>query len=132
MPRPRVSQAIIEAIQGASLDERSDSVGARLGISGRTVRQYRREMREQRQEAAREALAAHVQETVPDVLADLSEIRTLAGARYRESGDARQGNLWPAAIKTTLEHVSPSDAELDRAVEWELERLVAARTNGDG
>jgi hypothetical protein len=131
MPYPKLPSDVIMAIQGASLTETSDCVGERLGVSGRTVRTYRREARAERQEAAREVLAEHVHVHLPDALADLSELRRRAREAYETSGDARQGTLWLAAIRTTLEHIAPGDADLDAAIQHEIAR-VASGTGGNG
>lgn len=125
MPRPKLSPDRIRAIQDAPLAERHEAVAQRVGASLPTVRKYRAEARRERQEAARQVIAQHVQETVPGALQDLNDLRSLARENYAAAGhDPRQGQLWLAAIRTTLEHVTPDDAELDATIERELARLA--------
>jgi len=131
MPRPRLDPEIAEAIKGAPYSEPSESVARRLGVSERTVQNYRREARGERQEAARGVIAQHVQETVPDALGDLNRLRRLAAQQYEKFCDAKDGALWLNAIKTTLEHVSPDDSAIDAGIEQELARLAGAGQAAD-
>jgi hypothetical protein len=98
-----------------------------LGIHRNTVRKYRKQARQERQEIAREILAQHVQENIPDALKDLTDLRQTVREKYEANGDTRDGQLWLAAIKTTLEYVRPDDTELDAAIDAELERLADGR-----
>jgi hypothetical protein len=121
----KLAPNLIEAIKGAPLTETREAVARRLGVSERTVQNYRAEARAQRAEAARGVLAAHVEVDLPNALADLTDIRRLARANYEASGDARHGTLWLGAVKATLEHVTPAlgTAELDDEIAAEMERL---------
>lgn len=123
MARPTLAPELVEQIQSAPIRESPESIAARLGVAVGSVKKYRRAGREQRQEAAREIVARHVEENVPDALADLTEIRRLAREVYERTQDPRQGNLWLSAVKTTLEHVSPDAAALDAAIDAELAAL---------
>lgn len=124
MARPKLAPDVIDAILAAPTSEPPDAVAARLGVSASVVKKYRRDARQERQEVARTILARHVEENIPDALADLTALRQKARTAYETGGDCRDGNLWLAAIKTTLEHVKPDDSELDAAIERELAELA--------
>lgn len=120
MNKPTLDQILIEKIQGASSSVSDTKLGEELRIHRNTVRKYRRQARQERQEAAREIISRHVEANIPDALEDLTKLRQLAQAAYEAKGDSRDGSLWLAAIKTTLEHVRPDDSALDAAIEAEL------------
>lgn len=124
MAREKTSDDVIEQIKAAPRTESHEAVAKRLGVSVPTVRKYRKAAREERQEVAREILARHVEENIPDALQDLTDLRRQARNTYEESGDHRDGTLWLHAIKTTLDHVKPDDGELDREIERELAKLA--------
>jgi transcriptional regulator with XRE-family HTH domain len=124
MRKPKLPQETIEAIKGAPASETQEAVAERLGVSVPTVKKYRREGRQERQEIAREVVARHVEENIPDALKDLTDLRRLARGTYEVSADPRDGALWLNAIKTTLEHVTPDDAALDAEIERELAALA--------
>jgi predicted transcriptional regulator len=123
MPSPEVPAEIAERIRTAPAGTTDTTLARELGIHRNTVRKYRKVGRQEREEIAREVLARHVEENIPDALADLTEIRRLAREVYERTQDPRQGNLWLSAVKTTLEHVSPDAAALDAAIDAELAAL---------
>ncbi|MGV3724599.1 MAG: hypothetical protein ACO1SX_27195 [Actinomycetota bacterium] len=126
MAKPRLPQETIEAIKGAPSTETHEALAERLEVSIAVVRKYRREARHDRQEVAREVVARHVEENIPDALADLTALRQKARTAYENTGDSRDGKLWLDAIKTTLDHVKPDDSALDDAIEAELARVADA------
>lgn len=125
--RPQTSLEKQERIKSAPQGVTNGQLAEELELSERTVIRYRMEARRERQEIAREVVARHVEENVGDALADLHDLRKLARQKYETAGDSRDGNLWLSAIKTTLEHVKPDDADLDAAITADLEKLDAAR-----
>src|SRR4051794_12631970 len=111
MGRSRLNPDQIEAIRG-DLATPAPELARKFGISERQIRNYRRQSREERQELARAVVARHVEEHVPDALADLTTLRTKARAKYETTGDSRDGKLWLETIKVTLDKVTPDDADL--------------------
>jgi hypothetical protein len=124
MPRPQLAPELIEAIKGAPGSEPAEAVAKRVGASVQSVKKYRREARQERQEIARSVVARHVEENIPDALKDLTDLRQLARTTYEGTSDCRDGQLWLSAIKTTLEYVTPDDAALDAEIERELAQLA--------
>lgn len=127
MPKPQTAPDVIDQIKAASFSESHESLSERLGLSVSTVRKYRRELRRDRQDAARSVIAEHVERNIPDALQDLTDLRLKARDTYEGTGDSKDGQLWLAAIKTTLEHVRPDDAALDATIENELAGLAERR-----
>jgi hypothetical protein len=127
MTTQELPEGTIDRIRTAGPEKTDSALARELGIHRNTVRKYRAPARIERQEVAREILAQHVAENIPDALKDLTDLRKRVREKYEEKGDPRDGQLWLAAIKTTLEHVRPDDAYLDDAIEAEMERVAASR-----
>lgn len=128
MAERKLSEVDREFIRHSSPKEHPTAeLSRRFGVSEQRIRELRREGRRERHEAARSVIAQHVEDNIPDALADLTVLRVKARAAYESSTDSRDGQLWLAAIKTTLEYVTPDDAELDRAIAAELEALASER-----
>jgi DNA-binding transcriptional regulator LsrR (DeoR family) len=119
-----ITEELIEKIEAAGPQITDAQLARDLGIHRNTVRKYRKEARAERQEVAREILAQHVEANIPDALKDLTDLRKIVREKFEATKDPKDGNLWLAAIKTTLEHVAPDDADLDRAIDAELARLA--------
>lgn len=101
----------IGEIQNAPLDESVESIADRLGVSRAAVKHYRKEAREQRQEVARNHIAAEVGVAVPGALSNLAELRRRAMADYHAYGDPKVGALALAAIEATMRHVRPDEGD---------------------
>lgn len=98
----------------------------RFGVTEQYIRKFRREAKQERHEIAREVISRHVEENVPDALADLADLRKMARENYEATKNPKDGNLWLGAIKTTLEHVTPDDATIDEAIDAELANVAFA------
>lgn len=127
MALPRLADEKADRIRGASPEITNAQLAAELGVSERSVTRYRKAARKDREEAAREVVARHVEENIPDALADLTDLRRMARSAFEASGDSKDGKLWLDAIKTTLDHVKPDDSAIDAEIERTLAELGHGR-----
>lgn len=126
MPRAKLAPDKIDAIKAAPFDESHESLAARLGISVGTVRNYRKELREERQEATKGRIAEHAIAHVTDALTDLTTLRTLARDEFKSERNPKMGSLWLDSIKTELAVSAGQDkpAEFDELTDEELKAVA--------
>lgn len=123
----RLSERQIAAIQ-ADVDTTAAELGRQHGVSDRMIRYYRKDARQERREIARDVLEKRVEAEMPNALDDLAALRAKAREVYEGSAAAKDGALWLASIKTTLDYLgNPSDDDLDAAIE---DGLAALSGNG--